>query len=734
MRLGRNWRLPELSHLSTLGADESSQNVGIRYYTVEGVTGVGFTLPIVDLESKDREAHFHGIAEMVRGLPEGNWIKFQLKGAASPQIPEISLSRSSAIEKVGGVSKSLRILIERHVSSVGLKLLRKRTQPWEPSTELVRQLKARPLSQEETEAQFEIPKGERNAGSSLDMGSWVVGTLRLRRSGSDEIDWNRLAQIQDELPYPYEINCTVVALSQARLDFWLRGKMNRDRFSNEVTAQDKVDATSDTIREIALHGGALFEWEWILSLKRLSESELRADLESAARALSRLGEVYIETLGCLPSYVASRPGSAPHVTQKEIFPTLLYYLPICAVGESTTQESTSQTTCLIHRVDGSIHGFDLFNGKFLAFNAIITGKTGSGKSVFGNVLSRAILHDPETHLIKVDVGGSYRRECALYGGIEFNFHLDRPSGVDPFTTLGESVTHEKVSVLTELLATLALDEAELHLSKGIRGEFERALSEYVSSRPDQPSLSDFIAQHPDLPRVDILRRFGKGGVFENAIRSLENPTIPSRYTYYNFENIHGAANRDYSTGVMAAVIAYVNLEMIRLSQPEARARGKRMVFFCDETKFFIDKNFNFFLLTTANFRKFGHSVILTGQNIEDFFLAHNGASDRGLILNSPTRIFFENQSKSEFLESEFHLSDSHLAVLGGQAYRGSDFRQFVLQDDLGTRLGRLYLTPREYWEMTSTRTDVDRLDGLKRAVPWIKEDQAIHVMLLESGV
>lgn len=724
MRLGRKWCLPELSHI------ESHQEYDV-YKTVEGVSGACFELPVIDLEQNNKNERYHSIAEIIRNLSEQAWLKVSLEVTSERGLDAIQLSRTNAIQEVGYISKRLRLFFEWDNAA---SLFRKVKAAAHIPTEYLKQISATPVRKASIEHLFKTVSAEKRAESSLEFGKHIIGILRLRKAGLEPIDWNTIASIQDEIPTPFEITCTIKRVASAKMDMWLRAKLNRDQFSNDVTTAEKVQATSETLKELSLNGTQVFEYEWILKLTRSSEESLREDLFLAQKAVSRLGEAYIETFGALPSYIATQPGSEMHVVQKEIFPTICYFLPLSTYGTSEELTHSRKTTCLLHRQDGSLYGLDLFNDRFLAFNTIVTGKTGSGKSVFGNALSRALLNDDKLHLIKVDVGGSYKRECSLYGGDEIGFHLDKPSGVDPFTCVGASLTNEKLTVLTELLATLALDEGEDTLSKAYRSEFERALREYYSVGRNNPSLDDFISTLSSLPRREILLRFAKGGVFENAIKSDAGKKAVNRYTYYNFENIHGASNKDYAAGVMAAVIAFVNLEMIRLSSQEFRSEGRRLVFFCDETKFFIDRNAPFFLLTTANFRKFGHAVLLTGQNIEDFFLKRDGHIDRGLVLNSPTKVFFESQSRAEFFKDEFGFTDREISVVGKHAHRGKDYRQFVLQDDLGTRICRLYLTRREYWEMTSSRKDVDRLDALKRSANWLNEDQSIEIMLMQDGV
>jgi conjugal transfer ATP-binding protein TraC len=476
--------------------------------------------------------------------------------------------------------------------------------------------------------------------------------------------------------------------------------------------------------------------EWIVVLKRIKEEELRSDLNDALSILKVMGEVMVETYGAEPSLIAAKVGSRQHFTFTESDQVASVFLPVFSFGEQNSLlgfQDYPKRTLMLHRQDGSIHHYDHFNRKFLAYNALVTGKSGSGKSVLANALSSSLLEDENIFLVKIDVGGSYKKECEIYGGQEIDFSLDSPSGINPFSFFREFIdSNEAISTLTTFLSTLILEQDERILPKLIQAEIEKSLKNYSEklSNGDEGSIDHFIVHSPGFPRLELLKRWAKGGVFENALKESGSTDTKNRYRYYNFENIGSASNKDFSEGIMAAVMAQINLEMIRISKN--KNLGQRMVLICDETKFFIERNAPFFLLTTANFRKFGHGVILIAQNIRNFEINIDGQIDRGLILNSPIRFFFQADTEADYLMNQFNFNERQIDSVVKNPYSGKDYREAVLQDDTGSRMIRLALTQAEYWRMSSSKEDSEKLEKLKKAVPGLSLSEAITCLSMEK--
>lgn len=748
-----NALLPELSHVDESGSTPV-------FVTLAGKIGCIFECALLDLESIDAESRLSALERLVVALPDGFLLRVTQRAATTFVAPEGTF-RSEAIEQLGYVERRVLLSIEKDGADPvslrsALSWVKGRKGAVASEIERLRhslpehelsELKAVALTAAEVRAEF-IPPQDIIAKNkaSLDLGSALTGVIRIYKPGMQPIGEAILAGLLDAVPMPYEIAVTATKVPKHRADFRLRSQLARGQAISDPTSLARQEATEKALTETSLHGATLCEVEWLLILSRQDEATLRGDLEKARSILALLGDAMIETVGAVPSYVASRISSTPHFSFLEEDQTVPFYLPALGLGERLEKKEYPIRTLLLHRLDGSLHAYDHFSRRFLAYNALICGKTGSGKSVLANALSSALMQDPDIRMIKIDVGGSYRKECEDFGGREINFRLDSPSGVNPFRALGglgtgAASSNEAIEIVSEFLATLIREEEERQIPKTLRAQIEDALKQYTAAlkkrKYAQSGIDDFLANVGELPRRNLLSRWATGGVFENALKETQSTSATGageRYRYFNFENIQAASSRDFAEGVMAAVITMTNLEMLRMGDRSKGQAGERLILFCDETKFFIEKFAQFFLLTAANFRKFGHGLVVMLQNIRNAEIKlQDGSLDRGLILNCPIRFFLPADTEADYLREQFQFDDRQSRAVVTHPYRGREFREAVLQDDTGTRIVRLYLTDREYWRMTSTKEDEDKLRRLRTVVPELSVEEAIRCMAVAYG-
>jgi len=749
--------LPELSHVERVNGHDV-------FVTTAGCCGVVYRLPVLDIESAKFGAELQAVRSIIAGISEKTVIRIRYQGSTKKHF-STSHCREQMLSEKGFFSETILIAFEQTVKEPSL--LRTAfacISRWRKPSEVdkndflkknldclvsdlpvsaLADLGAVSLAGPELKALFDYGSSviAKDAGG-LDLGVGRLSAMRLWKPGSESINATTMARIKMELGSPAEIVVTIKKMSDKAAHWLLAKKAAQERSSNNHTSARKLEDSERALEDTFLGGESLCKIEWLCLLQRDTEELRNQDTKDALKSLSALGAVAHETSGVVSCLSAAQFGGEHHYPFIERINSAWAYLPICSYGEVEPCSTGSERRLVLHRDNGSIHVYDHFDRHYLGFTALINGKPGAGKSATANKISEAILQDDSVTMIKVDVGGSYRKECSLFGGELVEFSLDQPSGLNPFEIFGEvKRSKDAIMTITEFLFPLLKESSEQALPYGVVAELERKVAAYAESDRNARSIDDFLAFAPDIPRADLLGRWASGGLFENVLKSDpgKNRGATSaeleklgRYRYYNLEGIHQAGNQDFAQGIMAAVIAQVNLAIIKAGDARSE-KSRRLVLFVDECPFFMKKNGRFFKFTVQNFRKFGHGTLFIAQSLKDFeFVGDRGDIDLGIIQHSSIKFFFQVDGTDAEFKERFGLEDWHLERLR-TLHKGRDYRDFLLQDDTGVRVCSLVMTPEEFWTVTSTRSDNEKLYNLKRAVPGLSDRQAIAVLAMTGG-
>lgn len=552
---------------------------------------------------------------------------------------------------------------------------------------------------------------------AIDTGLEVVGLVRIFKPSAHAMEDLVLEDVLEKLPRPFTLHTSVQRLSDAESQILLSKRLKQAESEDSRVGEALASATEDAIEETKLSGDALFRIEFVVELKRKSAFDLKTDLAHAYSKLLALGTPYVETFGAMPSLFATFQGSWQHVTFYETGRNLPQYLPLTGHPEQKPQTKSAMTA---HRLSDAKAHIEIFGKEHLNANAVIVGASGRGKSALVGKLTQSLLQDPNVTVFKVDVGGSHSRECTFFKGTETSFSLTEPSGLNPFSILKSSTDENARSVLANFLAVLILEKDETSLSKSIRSQIEECLQGYVSQKPTDPSLQDFFDRSPLFPRRELLARWVGQGIYANAFKAgVEPKSTPLRY--FNFSSIFDAADPEFAQAGMAAVLAEFNSEMRR--SPE-----KRLVLICDETPFFIQKCFEFFKFTSSNVRKFGASIIPVVQQSKHLVIG----GDTTLIDNAHHRFLMSVDGDYEDFENRFHISTNDVMQIELLRTKPKEYSEFFYKfGDKGFAV-RLRLTAEEYWRITTTKTEKDKIDSLMRAVPNLQLPEALKVLAVTS--
>lgn len=714
--------IPKISHFERIGSTPV-------FVTTDGVCGTIFRTDLIDAESSNCFAKAESFRRWLNSLSPDLIVRV-IRLAGMGDARHLVSDRASAMTILGFRDQGLLISIECQGGPALLKDVKlvfgfkpaglyKQMEVIAEALEQWRQagLGHVPQTEPEIQAQFfwERHSSMRVCSSYIETGGSLAGTVRLIRQASNSLDFLQLTEILSRWSFPFRLTTSLRRVDRVRREMILRTRLKQEESGEDRLSVAKAEQTGEILEDSFLRGTELFEFEMIVTIEALSESELKTRLQSVQDALAPMGDVGIETFGCLPTLAATMPGSPLHVPLFERDDSLAAFLPICAFGEGSPKDVSG--SLLLHREDRSLSVVDILSKSHTNANSLVIGQSGKGKSVFTGLLTTSLLASDSVRVIKLDVGGSHRRECELQGGIEFDLALDQPSGLNPFSMLNETDMSESTrAILGKFIEVLVMEDGEDHLPKTLRVEIDELLQTYLAGNPPMPSLDGFYRSAKKFSRSSLLGRWCGSGLYGKAFQATPAQNQgDSRLRYYNFSQIFHAADKDFAQAGMAAVLAQFNLEVLK--NPD-----RRIVLICDETPFFINSCFDFFKFSMGNVRKFGASIVLIVQLSQH--LVKDG--DTGLLDNAYHRFLFTKDGVATEFKARLGLSDEQMESLDGlSAIPG--VRSEVLYQ-CGTESSKLLieLTPEEYWRVTSSQADRIKIQKLRQAVPELTLKEALQ--------
>ena len=695
----------------------------------------GFEVDLFDEEVFGLENTETMLHSLLKDLPLGRTLRIYLKSEFSNN-EEKHHSRTKALKDIGFIKNKAYIFLEKPVQ-IDFKNFFKKFNSLKPiytdfSFIKDRGIHVKPLDKEEIYNIFPKLNTEiHHLFQNIDLGSNIVSILRLTKQSEFGLSLSTLSHIKDQLPLPYTICCTIEAVPQTEAETLLRRRSKQNSSSADLNEDRKYAEAQTDLEDISLNGSKLFRFEWQCLIARNTEDWLRHDREEIKRKLEPLGEIYIESTGALESLKSFYLGSAPHFTLLEKDEALVTYMPLVSRGDSLSKVLSAPRSLALHRKDESLTYLDIFNPSYESFSWCIFGRTGTGKSVLTNAITRALSNDPGIKIIKIDVGGSHSRETELLGGIEKTLSLNEPTGINPFEILSKlGCTKESVQIIAAFLEVLILEEGESKLSKTMKSDLERSIQEYAELGLKKHSLHDFYKKIKNLPRRELFSRWVDKGVYANAFACDEQSGAKNqqaldisnnRLVYYNFSKISQALDPDYAQGGLAAVMAQFNLEMLKKSEHK-----KRIVFIADETPFFIKKCFSFFNLSIANVRKEGHGFITIAQKSSHVVIDN----DTGILDNSPNKVYFSVDGDDESFIARNQLDQSTTNTIKSLVRKQGEFSECLLKDINGERVLKIRLNHEEYWSYTSKDEDRRKYNELKKACPHLTLKEIVKCLSL----
>jgi hypothetical protein len=409
---------------------------------------------------------------------------------------------------------------------------------------------------------------------------------------------------------------------------------------------------AEKITEAMINGEeSLFKAEAWFIIMASTEEELNIKTNQVIQRLKQIeAEPLIETVGLRSLFLSILFGVKPTFKRTHEPPTSYVVNMLPMIRDHLHEEGISLSS-----MRGNEIFFNLFDDSALNFNVLISGQSGTGKSMIAQKILKEEVQNGSSAIV-LDLGNSFKKTVNYLGGESLS---------KSFNPLQFKSPH----YLKELIVSVI---PENELSSKIEGKIFSLVSEHaISCKSFRELITKLSLEIPDLDLYfSELWEF-----FDSETRSL------SKLTYVDTSL--------YPDKIKAPLIIYL-IECFK------HLEGRR-IFIFDEVWSFLNKNADYITECFRTFRKHGASAIAISQGLEDFIQTPLGLA---IAQNSFTKFYF-NQSitTSSFIDSFDHFRIKELMTKKGS------HSEFYLKSEVSRKQIHFHPTYLEYELFTSNYED-----------------------------
>ncbi|HOY09015.1 MAG TPA: ATP-binding protein [Candidatus Omnitrophota bacterium] len=485
-------------------------------------------------------------------------------------------------------------------------------------------------------------------------------------------------------------------------------------------AEVKIQQYETLLEEIQQTNQKLFRAQLTLHVYSDTLEEVSRNASEVIRLFSGMNgaEMHDERYGgVVPIFLSTLPGWTKESSRWILLKTL--HLSDLLPLYSDFYGSGRGETIFFNTTQG-LAAYDPFASDLPAFNSILVGPAGSGKSFLVNQIINQYSKNDAIEVF-IDIGGSYKRQVSLKGGEYINLGLkekftinlfDLPGG-KKFSEFSDEEQNEILVMKTKIIEQMVGKTSRFAQSDQIVEDFISRSIRHLYNTVEYPVLSDFktaltqTAKNNDqwLPFVHqitgLLGIWLSGGQFGAFTDGRSTISFDKSIVCFDLK---GLENQRLQTTMLTIITNFVWGKFMS-------ERGRRKLLILDECWKLLatPEAAGFIAEAFRTFRKYGAGAISVTQSLSDFT---KGGLEDAILGNAHTRFILSQNSAPilqgivdyfRFNEQEKHQIES-LKIQKGEGAEVFFSQAKGLKPVSGTIV--IYPTPVEYWVATTDALDI----------------------------
>lgn len=486
---------------------------------------------------------------------------------------------------------------------------------------------------------------------------------------------------------------------------------------SDIESETKLGQIQTLVRELHEGSERMISWDFNVIIWGKDKEELETKTDEVLRAFRGLNQAegLLETYAGLDAFLGSVPGLCEGFRHKKIKSSnAAHLIPLYACWKGN-----SQPVCLLPNRDSSLFSLDVFSKSLPAWNGLIFGGTGAGKSfTITQLMLQFYGQSPTPRIIWIDNGASSQRMLEVLDGEFIDLTLESGITLNLFD-LEDGQTDPppaKIKLILGILELILKDDEKKGLPKREKALLEETIfSLYKSKNGAIPVLSDLreaLLNHKDLE----LKKFGQilfswtgETAYGRMLDQQSNVKLTKDLTTIEIKGLDN--HRDLKDIFLLLFTSYIKQEAARdLETPY-------LLIIDEAARLFVTPSAKDFAIDCfRTFRKYNAGIYCISQNYRDFL------SDRELaesLLPNATNVFILRQRKIDWTDFKeaFDFNEAQVnAIKSLEIVKGKHSEFFLVQDEAQAVL-RLVPEPLSYWICTSDGSDKAKIAAMERKYP-----------------
>lgn len=487
---------------------------------------------------------------------------------------------------------------------------------------------------------------------------------------------------------------------------------------SDLESESKLSQIEELLRELMEGSERLVSMDFNVILWAQDMSDLEEKTDEVLKAFRSMGQAegLVETLAGFDAFLSAAPSVCAGFRHKKLKSSnAAHLMPLYA-----SWRGNDRAVCVLPNREGALFSLDPFAKSLPAWNGLVFGQTGSGKSfTLCQLMLQFYGQTPRPRIVWIDNGASSERllevldgefiDLTLESGITMNMFDLEPGEKEPSSA--------KIKLILAVLELILKDQDQKGLPKREKALLEEAIFDVYKRTGDRlPTLSDLkllLENHSVLEMkryAQILFSWTGNTAYGKMLDRQTNIQLTKDLVTIE---IKGLANHSELKDILLLLLT----SFIQDAAASDMTRPYLMI--CDEAERFFksgELSKQFIITCYRTWRKYRASIYCLSQNYRDF-LSDPELADA--LLPNTTSVIILRQRKIDWkdFQEAFDFNDAQVEAVKSLEIVKGKYSEFFYMQDENQAILRLVPEPLSYWICTTDGNDKARIQEMEQKYP-----------------